>query len=235
MLHFALLSAPAVALADTLNIAAQVEPDALAKARKTYADGLTIEPFVKGHVEMRSHALYDSLRVNPGDELPEYLPMFIDSIGMHAIGSYKVKTVADTNMVRGAQLPPPQEFFAERIMLLFAPNIEPEDQTALFSWVWEFHLANKIVSRAPLALLPVTGHVSTLFNDQQKRQGPLNAAALRRNDLTIEPPYCAPMYKPIHIPALCQFQMVLVGPPFRAKGKIELYVVLDGQGIFAVQ
>jgi hypothetical protein len=203
-------------------------------ARARLKDHFTVEPALSSYVEVRDHVLYDSLRVPSGVEVPPLHHFLSQPVGWYARGSWDQKSFADTNMVLGNQLPPPQEFYVERILFLLSDMMVPQDRDRLaMSYFFELMLMDKVVARAPLARCPVTGELASIV-EFKNEGGSVMRRGVRRN-VTIDSPYCLHLTRPIHFPSLCQFGFTLAGRPFKPVGNIEMFAMLDGVGVFAVQ
>lgn len=215
-----------------LNVNA-VRTSEIDSAREKLARHFTVEPALSTYVEVRDHSLYDVMRVPAGIEVPDRFPFLSSPVGHNLPGSWSFKSFVDTNLVRANQLPPPNEFYIQRILFLLSDAMDKADRDQLaMSYYFEVQLMDKIVARAPLARCPVTGTIESLVDF--RREDGFTPRAFRRN-VVIDSPYCLHLERPIHIPSMCHFAFNLYGRPFEARSNVEMYAVLDGIGIFAVQ
>lgn len=186
-------------------------------------------------VDIRDHGLYDCLRIPAGTEVRDYLPMFCNPIGYNRPGSWEFKTYADTNVYRANSLCPPEIQRVERIAFLINPAAHPDDINQLCSsYYWEFTLGQKIMARAPIARKPVFGDIADLFyNRRPESQG--DPAGGKRKELKLPKEMAIHLKNPVTIESLMHYSFDLHGKPFVTRNQLELYVVLDGTGVFAIQ
>lgn len=182
-------------------------------------------------VDIRDHGLYDCIRIPAGIQVRDWLPLFSNPIGHNRPGSWEFKTLADTNLYRGNSLAPPQSQRVERIAFLINPAADPDDINQLCStYYWEFMLGQKVMARAPIARKPVFGEVADLFFISRDTSRPGG-----RTTVTLPKEMAIHLKNPVTIESMMHYSFDLYGKPFVTRKQLELYVVLDGTGVFGVQ
>jgi hypothetical protein len=102
--------------------------------------------------------LYDRIRIGPGRKIPHIMNFFCTPLGQicpYALqdGLQVLKTYRHTNMMMAAQLPPPTEFLAQRILFAVHPSAHQADIDSITgASAWEFQLCNKTMARAPMLM-----------------------------------------------------------------------------------
>lgn len=224
------------------NAVAMPSQAQLAKTDQTIKDSPWAGKMNPAYLNVISHADYDRMHVSAGCMVPERTHMFSQPIGSLLPGqcpecgsahmqTEMYKSILHTNMYRGNQLPPPESRAVQRIVFLFSPLMLKNDRDRLVTKsFWEFRLTDKIVGRAPLAWSPVEGELTDLFEFDgkvPKRTG--------RNERSLSPGQYVHLERPVEILPMQQFSFELQTEPFVAEGDIDMYVLLDGLGAFAVQ
>jgi hypothetical protein len=99
-------------------------------------------------------SLWDSINYKDGEQLPNSIDLFQNSIGQFD-RSGDVRRLVDTSMVRGGQLPPPHYFKINRVLFTFSASTSDK---MVYSFaeatVWTLRINDRLYLRNALIALP---------------------------------------------------------------------------------
>lgn len=167
----------------------------------------------------------------PKNQLPSEIPFFAHALGtpiVDELGRAGWADIANTNVWRANQLPPPCHFAIESLGVIFSPLVEP-GLRSVFSerYAIELMLGNKTYFRAPIA---------ACFDVSESRTGigasvdPVEGQDANRVKYPVTALRASiPLNVPIVLEPLQEFSVRAVGTPFRPSGKLSLWVYLQGR------
>lgn len=115
------------------------------------------DPFADGnnHLDVQAGRLYDTISRSKGSYIHRNHRLFVDPIGTHTNeptnSGPRNRTLADTNMQMCGQLPAPESFSAERLVISFSSLCSDEDVYGFaenFNFV--FYLGHKYYINCPI-------------------------------------------------------------------------------------